>query len=99
MALTRAGNTICTTATGTYTPSSSEPLYVAYLLISPSTAGSGTPSATITDAANSPNTKMVLATPNTTTTLLRFEDNPVQFYGGITVSAISGASVTIIFKG
>jgi hypothetical protein len=93
----RAGTTWFVDATGTLTGgSSSEPIYVHYIVLSPSTHGSGTPTVTLNDAAQAKNTKFKLATPNTSTLVLDFSNKPIPFFGGIDVGAISGATVTII---
>jgi hypothetical protein len=99
-AVTRAGNTVYVTAAGqVYTAANSAPVRVQRIVISPAVHGSGTPTITLTDQSQAPNIKITLCTPNTTSNAYPFEDAPLEFYGGFSVSALSGAVATIIIQG
>lgn len=99
-AVTRAGNTVYVTAAGDiYTQVNGGTTKVLRIVLSPATHGSGTPTITLTDQSPSPNTKIKLCTPNTTSTPYPFEDAPLEFFGGFSVSALSGAVATIIVQG
>ncbi len=97
-AVTRSGNIVYVTAAGDVY-SSTSPVTVVGVIISPAVHGSGSPSITLVDQSPSPGTKLKLCTPNTTTTPIYLKDAPVQFYGGFSVSALSGAVATIILQG
>jgi hypothetical protein len=99
-AVSRAGNTVYVTAAGqVYTANNGTIVRVQRIVISPAAHGSGTPSITLTDQSQSPNTKISLCAPNTTAIAYPFEDCPLEFYGGFSVSALSGAVATIIVQG
>ena len=99
-AVSRAGNTVYVTAAGqVYSANNGTTIRVQRIVISPAAHGSGTPTITLTDQSQSPNTKITLCTPNTTSTPYPFEDSPLEFYGGFSVSALSGAVATIIVSG
>jgi hypothetical protein len=99
-AVSLSGNTVYVTAQGDfYTAPNNGNVRVLRIIITPSAHGSGSPSITFTDYAQSPSVKIKLCTANTTSTPFPFEDSPLVFTGGFSVSSLSGAVATIIVQG
>jgi hypothetical protein len=98
-AVSLSGNTVYVTAAGDFYAPSTGNVKVVRIVVSPSSQGSGNPSITITDYAQSPTTKLKLCTANTTSTPFPFEDSPLIFTGGFSISSLSGAVATIIVQG
>jgi hypothetical protein len=98
MANVRAGNTWFVDSTGTLVQSSGDQATVKYLVISGSHA-TNIGSVTLSDNAPSKSTKFTLYVTAGNTISLDFSSDPVAFFGGIDVTAISNVKATIVLKG
>lgn len=95
MANEQSGNTWFVDSSGSLSVTGS--LRVHQVVISPSTHGSGSPLAILQDMNQVKANKIVVATPNTQTTSIPFP-KPLEFLGGIYVSTISAAYVTVVYE-
>lgn len=95
MANVQSGNVWYVDSTGSLTVNGS--VRVIQIVLSPSSHGSGSPLITLQDQSQSNNTKITVATPNTTTAVVPFL-KPLEFFGGIKVSTLNGAVATIIIE-
>lgn len=98
MANVRSGNTWFVDATGTLAQTSGDQAFVKYVTIAGSHA-SAIGSITLSDNAPSKSMKFKLYVPAGQTVCLDFATDPVAFFGGIDVTALSNVTATIVLKG
>ena len=97
MANTKSGNTWYIDSTGTLEHTGV--LVVDYIVLSPSTHGSGNPALVLKDRTNAGLLKIKVCTSNTQSTVLDFTKTPIQFFDGINASTVTDAVATIIYRG